>query len=88
METLTSFELLKNNILTNMADWLQDMSLLTYGRVTNVLDVQTVEIEEVIKSDVDIARYIITLLCPSSKYKEEVVSPVVGDLVLILFLQK
>jgi hypothetical protein len=85
---VSAFELLKNNDRTNFEACLQNTPLLSYGRITEVIDIQTVMAEAVVQASQAKEEYLITLLNASSASLDISVYPKLGDTVLIFFLQR
>jgi hypothetical protein len=84
----SAFELLKNSVDTNVLEWLKAMPFISFGVVTQVIDLNTVLVKEVVQTSLSEKTYTVQLFYPSSKLKEESVYPNVFDLVLLLFLNK
>jgi hypothetical protein len=84
----SAFEMLKNSADTNVLEWLKAMPFISFGVVTQVIDLNTVLVKEVVQTSLSEKTYTVQLFYPSSKLKEESVFPNVFDLVLLLFLNK
>jgi hypothetical protein len=89
MKQLAAWELLKDNPRTNIQDWLHETPIISYGVVTKVVDVQTVAVKVSAQASKDAAEhYTVQLLAPSSALLEAYAQPIVGDTVLLLFVQR
>ena len=83
-----AFQLTKNNPRTNGVSALHDTPIISYGRVIEVVDIQTVIVESVIQASLSKEVYTVTLLSLSSALLEISDYPKLGDTVLLLFLQR
>jgi len=84
----SAFQLFKNNTRTNANDRIHDMSIIQYGRIIKVIDIQTVIVEAAVQVSLSKEVYTVTLLSFSSALFELNVQPKLGDKVLLLFLQR
>jgi hypothetical protein len=85
---ISAFQLLKHNTRTNQNSRLHDTPIISYGRVIQVIDIQTVVVETVIQTSLSKEVYTVTLLSLSSALLELSDYPKLGDTVLLLFLQR
>ena len=81
------WERVKHTPQSFFRNWLHATKLISFARIKEVYDVQTVLVEEVVQTSASLSLYIVTLLSPSSSLFEHTVEPQVGDAVLLLFLQ-
>ena len=81
------WEVIKHTQQTNFRGWLHATKLISFARVKEVFDPQTVLVEEVVLTSAASGQYMVTLLTPSSNAFELYAEPQVGDPVLLLFLQ-
>jgi hypothetical protein len=80
--------MLKNKGRANANDWLRNVLIVDFGRVTKVIDMQTVVAETVVQTSLSREAYTVSLLNLSSGLLEISAEPVLGDTVLLLFLRK
>jgi hypothetical protein len=84
----SAFQLLKNNARTNNNARLHNTPIISYGRVTRVIDIQTVVVETIVQTSLSKEIYTVSLLNLSSALLEISDEPKLGDTVLLLFLQR
>ena len=82
-----AFELNKNSGRTNDNDWLRNTPILQYGVIEKVYDANLVFVRQAVQESISAKKYTVRLLHLSTQLKEESVRPLVGDLVLLLFLR-
>jgi hypothetical protein len=82
------FDVTKNTARTNTFDSIHNTLIIEYGRITKVLDIQTVVVELIIQPALSKEVYTVTLLNLSSALLEISDYPRVGDTVLLLFLRR
>jgi hypothetical protein len=85
---LSAFQLFKNNSRTNANNYLHDTPIISFGRIIKVIDIQTVIAETVIQTSLSREVYTVTLLNLSSVLMETNIYPILGDTVLLFFLQR
>jgi hypothetical protein len=89
MKRLTAWELLKDNPRTAAQDWVHEIPLVSYGVITRVIDAQTVDVKALVQTSTSgTEQYTVQLLTPSSMLFETYAQPLVGDTVLLLFVQR
>ena len=84
----SSFDLHKNTRLDNDLDWLKHQTFVEYGHVVKIYDVNTVQVELDVQSDMSVRVYNVRLMHIGSKVREETTHPVLNDHVLLLFLRQ
>jgi len=85
---LSAFQMFKYNGRTNATERLHNTPIVGYGRITEVIDIQTVVAEAVVQTTATKETYTVTLLNISSALLEASAYPKPGDTVLLLFLQR
>lgn len=80
--------LLRNTGRGNRQDWLSSMKFISLGLVSSIIDDVTVNVTKVVRTTSVPVTLTVPLVDFGSTLYEKRVSPVVGDLVLLLFLDK
>jgi hypothetical protein len=88
MKNVSPFDMLKNNGLSNASQWLKETDIISYGAVIEVLSDSIVKVEEIVRNGTARKIYNVTLLSGSSSLSEELVEPKIGDLVMLLFVNR
>jgi hypothetical protein len=84
----SAFQIFKNTDRANTNAWLHNVPIIDFGRVIEVIDIQTVVVEAVVQTSLSKEAYTVTLLNLSSNLLEISDEPKLGDTVLLLFLRK
>ncbi len=88
MSQLDAVDLLKNNQQSNDEEWLKETEIVSYGVVTQVISSSLVQVQQIVRLGLSKKFMTVPLLSTGSSLLEESAEPVVGDLVLLLFLDR
>ena len=86
--TKSAFEINKGGERTNADAWLKETPIVAHGYIVEVIDMNTVRVQQTVQKSTTPDIYTVKLLSFGSGLKEDVVMPKINDTVLLLFLQR
>jgi hypothetical protein len=88
MNGVDSIEILKNDTKSNARDWFRETSIISYGVVTDIVAEGIVTVTSLVRDGAAIKTMTVPLVATGGALLEEAADPTIGDLVLLLFVDK